>query len=77
MNCIASVEWEPVSKQAVLSISGGLEDNEEFQATICSICLSDVQDGEVLACKHEFCKGCIKMWKARKASCPVCRSGDE
>ncbi|XP_007443321.2 E3 ubiquitin-protein ligase DTX3L, partial [Python bivittatus] len=39
----------------------------------CSICLSKIQQKEVLPkCKHAFCAGCIREARKHKPVCPVC-----
>lgn len=45
---------------------------------MCSICLSEYRDGEMLRvmpeCRHGFHVACLDAWLHRSASCPVCRS---
>ncbi|XP_048568099.1 RING-H2 finger protein ATL67 [Triticum urartu] len=45
---------------------------------MCSICLSEYMDGEMLRlmpeCRHRFHVMCLDAWLRRSASCPVCRS---
>ncbi|KAL6614556.1 hypothetical protein ACP70R_036826 [Stipagrostis hirtigluma subsp. patula] len=45
---------------------------------MCSICLSEYRDGEMLRvmpeCRHAFHVACLDAWLRRSASCPVCRS---
>ncbi|KAG8055515.1 hypothetical protein GUJ93_ZPchr0001g31097 [Zizania palustris] len=45
---------------------------------MCSICLSEYTDGEMLRvmpdCRHRFHVMCLDAWLRRNASCPVCRS---
>ncbi|KAL5221520.1 hypothetical protein ABZP36_026233 [Zizania latifolia] len=45
---------------------------------MCSICLSEYTDGEMLRvmpdCRHRFHVMCLDAWLRRSASCPVCRS---
>ncbi|WVZ68906.1 hypothetical protein U9M48_017782 [Paspalum notatum var. saurae] len=45
---------------------------------MCSICLSEYRDGEMLRvmpeCRHGFHVACLDAWLRRSASCPVCRS---
>ncbi|KAL6845603.1 hypothetical protein ACP4OV_025098 [Aristida adscensionis] len=45
---------------------------------MCSICLSEYRDGEMLRvmpeCRHRFHVACLDAWLRRSASCPVCRS---
>lgn len=43
----------------------------------CSICLNDVNDGDIVrrlpGCGHTFHKSCIDLWVLRHASCPLCK----
>ncbi|KAG2600510.1 RING-H2 finger protein ATL67-like [Panicum virgatum] len=45
---------------------------------MCSICLSEYRDGEMLRvmpeCRHRFHVACLDAWLRRSGSCPVCRS---
>jgi len=45
---------------------------------MCSICLSEYRDGEMLRvmpeCRHGFHVACLDSWLRRSGSCPVCRS---
>ncbi|GJN17744.1 hypothetical protein PR202_gb04840 [Eleusine coracana subsp. coracana] len=45
---------------------------------MCSICLSEYRDGEMLRvmpeCRHRFHVACLDAWLRRNGSCPVCRS---
>jgi hypothetical protein len=45
---------------------------------MCSICLSEYRDGEMLRvmaeCSHRFHVACLDAWLQRNGSCPVCRS---
>ncbi|OEL13116.1 RING-H2 finger protein ATL68 [Dichanthelium oligosanthes] len=45
---------------------------------MCSICLSEYRDGEMLRvmpeCRHGFHVVCLDAWLRRSGSCPVCRS---
>ncbi|KAH7314388.1 hypothetical protein KP509_21G001000 [Ceratopteris richardii] len=52
--------------------------DEENQVHLeCSVCLSELQDGEVgrilPACKHVFHSECIDMWFFSHKTCPLCR----
>ncbi|KAJ4955529.1 hypothetical protein NE237_012312 [Protea cynaroides] len=46
--------------------------------SMCSICLCDYKDGEMLRmmpdCRHFFHLSCIDAWLRLNASCPVCRN---
>ncbi|XP_042504149.1 RING-H2 finger protein ATL68-like [Macadamia integrifolia] len=46
--------------------------------SMCSICLCDYKDGEMLRmmpdCRHFFHLYCIDAWLRLNASCPVCRN---
>ena len=42
---------------------------------ICSICLNDVEDGNLIGdipCNHRFHLDCLKDWLSRKNCCPLC-----
>ncbi|PNT72790.1 RING-H2 finger protein ATL67-like [Brachypodium distachyon] len=45
---------------------------------MCSICLCEYRDGEMLRlmpeCRHRFHVMCLDAWLRRSGSCPVCRS---
>ncbi|KAL5727126.1 RING-type E3 ubiquitin transferase [Ranunculus cassubicifolius] len=51
---------------------------EEGGDTVCSICLCDYKEGEMLRmmpdCKHHFHVFCVDAWLRLHASCPVCRN---
>ncbi|KAL8136387.1 hypothetical protein V2J09_002388 [Rumex salicifolius] len=51
---------------------------DDLNSAICSICLSDYTDGEMLRmmpdCKHFFHLLCLDAWLRLNGSCPVCRS---
>ncbi|KAF6154535.1 hypothetical protein GIB67_027808 [Kingdonia uniflora] len=46
--------------------------------TVCSICLCDYKEGEMLRmmpeCRHYFHLYCVDAWLRLHASCPVCRN---
>ncbi|KAF5193388.1 Ring-h2 finger protein atl68 [Thalictrum thalictroides] len=52
--------------------------NLESGDSVCSICLCDYKDGEMLRmmpdCKHYFHLFCVDAWLRLHASCPVCRN---
>ncbi|MCD9640915.1 hypothetical protein HAX54_026651 [Datura stramonium] len=52
--------------------------NENGNDVVCSICLCDYKDAEMLRmlpdCKHYFHVVCIDAWLKLNASCPVCRN---
>lgn len=56
--------------------SGGKENNGS-SALECSICLSAVEEGEMLKllpnCKHSFHSDCVGPWLQGHTTCPVCR----
>ncbi|CAD6251215.1 unnamed protein product [Miscanthus lutarioriparius] len=56
---------------------GDLESGTEACSEPCSVCLKDVQAGEMVrqlpACKHLFHVECIDMWLHSHRTCPVCR----
>lgn len=57
--------------------SGGAKDRPNADA-VCSICLCDYKDGEMLRmlpdCRHYFHLLCVDGWLRLNASCPICRT---
>ncbi len=54
------------------------EEEEEEDGLVCVICLSEVEEGEVvrvLRCGHRFHsgEGCVDRWLKLHNSCPVCK----
>lgn len=53
------------------------EDNDGNEATICSICRGDIENGDIIrtinTCNHSFHQTCIDKWFEDKNTCPVCR----
>ncbi|CAD8208931.1 unnamed protein product [Paramecium pentaurelia] len=50
--------------------------DEITQAEICTICLQEINDKDlikILKCNHYFHNQCIKEWLIIKAECPTCR----
>jgi len=51
---------------------------DDEQAAICSICRSDLAEGEVVRkirrCHHIFHQRCIDDWLAINTTCPMCRT---
>lgn len=46
------------------------------ERSVCVICLSNFEDGDVVTttpCFHQFHKSCIDTWLAQKAVCPICK----
>ncbi|XP_042425677.1 RING-H2 finger protein ATL70-like [Zingiber officinale] len=56
--------------KAVYSVGGA--------ASSCSICLSDLKEGEVLRelpeCGHSFHLQCVDPWLRSRPTCPLCRT---
>ncbi|KAG9454848.1 hypothetical protein H6P81_007752 [Aristolochia fimbriata] len=56
---------------------GGVWSSEE-ETSVCSICLGEYAEGEVLRrmpeCKHCFHARCVDEWLRMNASCPMCRN---
>jgi len=49
------------------------------EATVCSICLCEIEDGEIVGdipCGHYFHKDCLKEWLIKSNLCPFCRRCD-
>ncbi|XP_043700307.1 E3 ubiquitin-protein ligase ATL41-like [Telopea speciosissima] len=57
------------------------EQLDETNTTECTICLSSLEDGEMVRllpnCKHLFHVECIDMWLSFHSTCPICRKGAE
>ena len=58
-------------------VTSKVEDDDEHRPRpTCSICLCDVEDGEVvgeLGCGHVIHKDCLKRWLQRNNRCPICQ----
>jgi hypothetical protein len=52
-------------------------DPEAGNADMCSVCLEDVQAGDMVrrlpSCRHLFHAECVDMWLHSHRTCPVCR----
>lgn len=50
-------------------------------STECSVCLSILEDGEIVRvlpnCKHNFHSECIDKWLSTHSTCPICRTDAE
>lgn len=55
-----------------------LEDFEEEGGLECSVCLTELRDGEkarlLPKCRHGFHVECIDVWFASNSTCPLCRN---
>lgn len=55
---------------------GGGEEGSTGEAPPCSVCLDDLEPGQLVRtlplCGHLYHDVCITMWAARKNRCPVC-----
>ena len=40
----------------------------------CAVCSEVLVEATALSCGHTFCRHCITVWKAKSATCPVCRA---
>ncbi|KAL8046877.1 hypothetical protein ABFX02_08G202300 [Erythranthe guttata] len=53
------------------------DDDDETSLTECSVCLSILEDGEIVRtlpnCKHTFHAECIDKWFDTNSTCPICR----
>jgi len=50
--------------------------NEFDGAASCSVCISDLESGEIirkLPCGHRFHRGCIDTWLEQNITCPICK----
>lgn len=56
----------------------GLNQDLKENEKVCSICLNEFQDEEIVSklpeCKHIFHKECIREWLLRNHICPFCRN---
>ncbi|KAM0946128.1 putative transcription factor C2H2 family [Dioscorea sansibarensis] len=61
-----------------LPLFGYKRSGSENTSLECSVCLSAVEDGEMVrmlpGCRHMFHVGCIDMWLHSHCTCPVCRA---
>ncbi|KAL3763838.1 hypothetical protein ACHAW5_006256 [Stephanodiscus triporus] len=65
--CVSSVN----ASQSVCPVCPREEDTFE-----CTICLTDIEDGEqvgVLPCTHIYHVDCLRQWISRKNACPLCQ----
>ncbi|KAG8058598.1 hypothetical protein GUJ93_ZPchr0002g23675 [Zizania palustris] len=57
--------------------AGGGGGSKSGRSALCSVCLENVQAGEVVrqlpACRHLFHVDCIDMWLHSHSTCPLCR----
>ena len=57
--------------------NGGASTDSDDDTYDCTICLSEVVDGEevgVLTCSHIFHVDCLKEWMLRRNACPLCQT---
>jgi hypothetical protein len=70
------VDTLPTFAYASNGVEGG-HDLESGSSKLCSVCLEDLEDGEMVrqlpTCKHLFHVDCIDMWLHSHSTCPVCR----
>nr|GMC70409.1 E3 ubiquitin-protein ligase ATL41-like [Ipomoea batatas]GME02547.1 E3 ubiquitin-protein ligase ATL41-like [Ipomoea batatas] len=54
---------------------------EESETVECSVCLSLLQDGEMVRtlpnCNHTFHANCVDKWLGTQSTCPICRTEAE
>jgi len=50
---------------------------DEFDQTMCPICLEELRDPAALECGHRFHRGCIDPWIQSHGTCPLCRADVE
>lgn len=66
-------------QKAMLGENNSVGPSAESESTSheCSICLSSIEDGELVRllpnCQHLFHQECVDVWLSTNASCPVCR----
>ncbi|ETO12776.1 hypothetical protein RFI_24598 [Reticulomyxa filosa] len=61
-------------EQKVNEVVSGDDLKEESDNNMCSICFSEVENGIVLGCTHQFCEKCITDWRkeSNNETCPYC-----
>lgn len=70
---IASINTEETKK--TLTDDQFKQLNCEQELSNCCICMENKKLNVRLACKHTFCKVCIKKWLTEKSNtCPTCRT---
>ena len=55
------------------------EGDDEHSDNICSICLCEIEDGDIVGdipCGHNFHKDCLKVWLTKSNLCPFCRQAN-
>lgn len=75
-NMIAKVQDEPVvplTEDNILGLQALLQFNIDALEECC-ICLDDLHDPVITACKHIFCTACIEPVIELQHKCPMCRS---
>uniref|UniRef100_A0A2A6BB05 SET domain-containing protein n=1 Tax=Pristionchus pacificus TaxID=54126 RepID=A0A2A6BB05_PRIPA len=63
-----------VDGMASMSLSNGVQTNQQFGPSDCSICLVTVADTAAIDCGHMcMCNGCAVIIKRSGDGCPICR----
>ncbi|KAI8558518.1 hypothetical protein RHMOL_Rhmol04G0100600 [Rhododendron molle] len=61
--------------------TGHSDDTSGGGTTECSVCLSFLEDGEMVRilpnCKHTFHVDCVDKWLTSQSTCPICRTEAE
>eukprot|EP00933_Yihiella_yeosuensis_P066351 TRINITY_DN70598_c0_g1_i1.p1 TRINITY_DN70598_c0_g1~~TRINITY_DN70598_c0_g1_i1.p1 ORF type:complete len:402 (-),score=53.52 TRINITY_DN70598_c0_g1_i1:367-1452(-) len=78
---LAALRLEQANKTELLSLPVQDYVTDKFEATECSLCLADFEDGDKLRplpCGHIFHQSCIDEWFEVKhyidCTCPLCRT---
>ncbi|KAL5207509.1 hypothetical protein ABZP36_031944 [Zizania latifolia] len=73
----AAIDALPAFAYARPPAEAGGGGSKSGRSALCSVCLEDVQAGEVVrqlpACRHLFHVDCIDMWLHSHSTCPLCR----
>lgn len=65
-----------IEMKTVESTPAGKGEDEDGEGELCSVCLCDYDDNDVLIrlpCGHLFHEACITRWLRQDSSCPHCR----
>ena len=61
-------EAKPVWFEFDVTVDDSITEDDE-----CPVCFEPIQQGAMTACKHTFCRTCLKQWASRSPECPICR----
>ncbi|XP_042510360.1 E3 ubiquitin-protein ligase ATL41-like [Macadamia integrifolia] len=70
-----------IASLPIFVYKGTGEEVEDTNKTECTVCLSNIEDGEMGRllpnCKHMFHVECIGVWLSSHSTCPICRTRAE